>query len=171
MNDSNTSKHWPETAEVFLGTLHTLESPSLQEVGRAVYLSYFEDNEGNAIGGQSDWLIAGNEQPASAFRFLFHSKTTDRLHFMITGSGTGQHKKVGVSRNGYLGLYAYASVSEYIKVEPLEWGDNHLICRLRDAQGHIVKASHNSAVATPRFSYLNVQQGTELRFLLKRVNC
>ncbi|RWU23955.1 hypothetical protein DM813_09050 [Pseudomonas alkylphenolica] len=170
-NDNN----WAERAEVFLGTLHIvdstadLESP-LGENARSVHLSEFKDRDGQVIGGQSDWLVAGHEQPATVLRFLFHSRTSDRLHFMISGSGADHEKKLGISRNGYLGLYAYASVRDYFKLEPLHWGDDAVICRWRDHQGHVVRTHHDPAVSNPRFSYLRVGEGEEVTFRIERIN-
>lgn len=165
--------NWIDSLEVFLGTLHTVESPRaspLDEPNKAVYRSYFEDREGKVIDGQSDWIITGKEQQAYVFRFLLHSRTDDRLHFIITGSGADHDKKVGISRNGYLGLYKYATVSDFIKVEPLEWSEGALLCRLRDHLGHTVKARHDSPTNTPRFSYLNTHGGSDVRFILKHVS-
>ncbi|WP_152031495.1 hypothetical protein [Pseudomonas putida] len=164
--------NWIDSLEVFLGTLHTVETSSESapvEQRRSVYRSYFEDSQGKIIDGQSDWIIAGKEQQAYVFRFLLHSRTDDRLHFMISGSGPDHDKQVGISRNGYLGLYKYATVSDFIKVEPLKWSEDSLLCRLRDHLGQTVKARHDSPTDTPRFSYMNTQKGSEIRFLLQRV--
>ncbi|MNE88006.1 hypothetical protein D3C80_1852640 [compost metagenome] len=76
---------------------------------------------------------------------------------------------MGVSRNGYLGLYQYASVSAPFKFEPLYWSDDSLICRWRDHQGHTVRLDHDQTVADPFFSYLRVLEGKETIFLLTRV--
>ncbi len=163
--------NWVEGLEVFLGTLHTVETESDSRPinpSRAVYRSYFEDRQGNVIGGQSDWIIAGKEQQAYVFRFLLHSQTEDRLHFMITGSGPDQNKNLGISRNGYLGLYQYATVSDFIKVEPLEWAEDSLLCRLRNHLGETVKARSDAPTKTPRFSYMNTQKGSEIQFILQR---
>jgi hypothetical protein len=166
--------HWAESAEIFLGTLQALDPATTleslpREKPKSVYLSLFKDANQQVISGQSDWLIAGHQKPASVFRFLFHSKEPDRLHFMITGSGADHEKKMGVSRNGYLGLYQYASVSGPFKFEPLYWSDDSLICRWRDHQGHTVRLDHDQTVADPFFSYLRVLEGKETIFLLTRV--
>ncbi|WP_372242408.1 hypothetical protein [Pseudomonas sp. CM25] len=173
MNVPTIPTTWADQLEVFLGTLHTVPpattTPSA-DPERAVYRSYFEDREGNVLGGQSDWIVAGKEKPAYTFRFLLHSRSSDRLHFMITGSGPDHEKKVGISRNGYLGLYQVSTVSDFIKIEPLEWSENAVLCRLRDHLGHAVKARHDSATDTPRFSYLNAQAGADTLFILQRVH-
>ncbi|QPG63823.1 hypothetical protein HFV04_003350 [Pseudomonas sp. BIGb0427] len=168
-----TDTNWAQSAEIFLGRVHILDTPEGTEnlkgdTGHSVHLSRFNDASGQAISGQSDWLVAGQQKPAYAFRFLFHSRSSDRLHFMITGSGADHDKTVGVSRNGYLGLYKYASVSDYIKIEPLLWSTDTVVCRLRDHLGNIVR-THHDPEAPPRFSYLRVNHGKEVIFHIERV--
>lgn len=174
MSTTTANTHWAEQAEIFLGTFQVLDSATplenvAQETFKSVYLSLFKDADQKVISGQSDWVIAGHQQPASVFRFLFHSKTSNRLHFMITGSGADHDKTMGISRNGYLGLYQYASVSDPFKLEPLHWSDDSLICRWRDHQGHSVRLHHNPKVTAPNFSYLRVLEGEESIFRLTRV--
>lgn len=171
-NDDN----WAVRAEVFLGAIYALNTDTATEdalnaPGQPVSLTLFRDNDGDVIIGQSDWLIAGEEQPASVFRFLYQSSTTNsnRLQFMITGSGTDNDKTVGVSRNGYLGLYKVANVSEPLRIEPLHWSENAVVCRLRDHQGFSVRTYHDSAVANPNFSYLRIGEGKEVIFRIERV--
>lgn len=164
--DDEWTNFWARHDDSFLGRIYTREAPSRD---RAVYLSRFTDRVGKAVIGQSDWVIAGLEQQAYTFRFTLHSQSADRLHFMITGSGADQDKKLGISRNGYLGLYYYADVTDFLKLEALEWQDRGVLGRLRDHLGHQVKATHDPNVATPRFSYLNVQQGEPLTFFIERV--
>ncbi|WP_369989527.1 hypothetical protein [Pseudomonas xanthosomatis] len=159
---------WIDSNELFLATLHTLETPEGIQAGRALYLSHAQDGNGKLLDGHSDWLIAGHEKPAYPLRFLLHSRSADRLHYMITGSGPDHDKKLGVSRNGYVGLYRHASVDDYLKVEPLAWEGDALVCRLRDHLGHEFKASHDVAAERIRFSYMNVTQGMPLRFLIRR---
>ncbi|MFF7065374.1 hypothetical protein [Pseudomonas sp. NPDC008258] len=167
------TNYWAEKDEVFLGTLHVLDSttPTDHIPGgprQAVYLSRFTDADGERIAGQSDWLITGKQQPPCVFRFLFQSSTEERLHFMITGSGEDHDKKLGISRNGYLGLYKHASVTDYIKLQPLFWTENALLCRIRDHQGHAVRTHHEPSEHTPNFEYLRINEGQEVMFLLER---
>ncbi|HDS1818178.1 TPA: hypothetical protein QEM96_002834 [Pseudomonas putida] len=174
MTTSTSDTNWAEDAEVFLGTLEVLDPATALadlagEDARSVYLSLFEDNDRQVISGQSDWLVAGRQEPSSVFRFHYHSRSPDRLHFMITGSGKNHEKKLGISRNGYLGLYRYASVTDYFKFEPLLWTENTLICHWRDHQGHKVRTHHNPAVATPNFSYLKILEGEQAIFRITRV--
>ncbi|MDR2318942.1 MAG: hypothetical protein LBF06_21400 [Pseudomonas sp.] len=169
------TNYWAEKVEVFLGTLHVLDSTTptdrMQDrPQQAVYLSRFTEADGKVIAGQSDWLITGKQQPACVFRFLFQSSTEDRLHFMITGSGADHDKKLGISRNGYLGLYKHASVTDYIKLEPLRWAENALLCRIRDHQGHAVRTHHEPSEHTPNFEYLRISEGQEVMFLLERTS-
>ncbi|AXM96581.1 hypothetical protein ACU5P1_22425 [Pseudomonas plecoglossicida] len=171
---STSDNAWAETAEVFLGSLEandsTTSSAPLPEQGfQPVYLSLFKSADGSMISGQSDWLITGKQKPASVFRFSYHSRGVDRLHFMITGSGEDHDKKMGISRNGYLGLYHYASVTDYIKLEPLHWAEDTLICRLRDHQGHLIGTHHDPAVDKPFFKYLRVLEGREAIFRITRI--
>lgn len=173
MHPSSEAINWAENAEVFLGSIHVLEAKTaaeyvLNDNSQPVYLSEFKDADGDVISGQSDWLIAGNKQPAALFRFLYQPSTPNRLHFMITGSGPDHEKTVGVSRNGYLGLYKYASVSDAFKLEPLHWSEDAFICRWRDHLGHSVRTHHNPSVANPFFSYLRVREGKEVIFRIER---
>ncbi|MGH8486908.1 MAG: hypothetical protein ACRESP_21125, partial [Pseudomonas sp.] len=166
MNAFTNDNNWAERAEVFLGTLQVVDETAAPqsppgEDARSVYLSTFKDGAGEVISGQSDWLVAGHEQPATVLRILFNSRTSDRLHFIITGSGADHEKKLGISRNGYLGLYTYASADDYFKLEPLRWSENAVICRWRDQRGYLVRTHHDPAVTSPRFSYLRVGKGKE----------
>lgn len=72
--------------------------------------------------------------------FHYHSRTNDRLHYRISMPGRPETKKLGVSRNGYLGFYWHADVSEYWKIEPLALTDEGLVCHLRDQRGYRVGA-------------------------------
>ncbi|HEK0906164.1 TPA: hypothetical protein SMR47_002087 [Pseudomonas putida] len=166
MTDTPETSNWALNAQVFLGRIHAID-PSGRR--RALYPSLFTDAEGASIGGQSDWLVAGNEHPACVMRFLLHSTTPNRLNFMIMGNAEHQDKKLGVSRNGYLGFYRYASVVDYFKLEPLQWGQDSLLCRWRDHLGHQVKARSEAPEASARFSYMNVQMGNPLTFLVERI--
>ncbi|TFF39057.1 hypothetical protein [Pseudomonas sp. RIT623] len=116
-----------------------------------------------STGGSSldNWLIIDNRKQPATFKFEFHSRTTDRLYVRIHGTGTDQDKQVDISRNGYLGLYANAS--ELLKLEPLEWTANTLRCRIRDHQGHAVKVAYENP------TYLNVQNGDEVSFVITRL--
>jgi len=175
MSTIETGNAWAEDAEVFLGTLHVIDDTATafenlpEEAFEPVYLSLLKDQEGATIGGQSDWVISGLQKPACTFRFLYHSKGTNRLHFMITGSGQDHDKAMGISRNGYLGLYRYAKVTDYFKFEPLHWTDDTLICRWRDHEGHKVRTHHDPAVAKPFFKYLRVIEGKEAIFRITRI--
>jgi len=58
--------------------------------------------------------------PLVEFRFTYLSKTEDRYHYAITGGeGEGEfaNAALGVSHNGYVGLYAYTSVDNVWKFD------------------------------------------------------
>lgn len=107
------------------------------------------------------WLMARGDRKAMALHFSYHSSTSDRLHFMLA-LDTNRERKLGISRNGYLGLYQHASVSDFWTLEPLDWQANELRCRLRDHQGNLVKVEPNSP------HYLHVGEGNAHDFLLVR---
>ena len=117
-----------------------------------------------------DWLQAGGAEDASPLDFTFIDKTTDRLHYHINLSSAGDPVKLGVSRNGYLGFYKVADVTDYWKIEPLNLTDQGLLCSLRDQSGQRVgvysdvprDSSHNKA-------YMNVKEGEVFTLLLKLV--
>jgi hypothetical protein len=111
--------------------------------------------------GDNGWLKADGNGTAMTLHFRYHSSTPDRLHFMLA-LDTNRERKLGISRNGYLGLYEHASVSDFWKLEPLAWQANELRCRLRDHQGHLVKVEPDNP------HYLQVGQGNEHDFVLVR---
>ncbi|MCX2889438.1 MULTISPECIES: hypothetical protein [Pseudomonas] len=120
---------------------------------------------------QSGWLMAGGTAPSILLSFAFHSQSEDRLHFHIRPVGSQARKKLGLSRNGYLGFYELAQVSDYWKLEPLELTEHGLICYIRDHEGHRVGAikdypHHDQQV----MSLLNTRQGETLTFLLQQVD-
>lgn len=119
---------------------------------------------------QDDWLMAGGEASSINLKFEFDSHTDDRLHYHISLPNSGNPaKRLGLSRNGYLGFYQLAEVTEYWKVEPLEMTDEGLICYLRDHQGHRVAALRDEPHHSRQAMYLlNTQEGEVLTFLLQR---
>lgn len=166
MTDVLTEIRLAAAIESFRGRIYMLKE------GRAIplRLSRSGDKFSWGVTPEDDWLQAGGCQASPVFHFTFHSKTEDRLHVFIAGTGPKSAKKLGVSRNGYLGLYEYAEVKDYWKIEPLAWADDGLVCRLRDHQGHQVKAipdtphHRHSAI-----SLLTVGEGEAQAFLIKRV--
>lgn len=120
-------------------------------------------NAANEISTDSGWLTVGqNQTAASHFHFKYHSKTEDRLHFMLMLADEPD-RKLGKSRNGYLGLYEHATVTDYWKLEPLAWTDTTLRCRIRDHQGHVIGLETGS----PR--YLKAGDGSPHEFVIARL--
>lgn len=108
------------------------------------------------------WLITGAGGTATPFNITFDSQTTNRLHVRIKGTGGDSNRQVEISRNGYLGLYRGDSNVDVLKLEPLEWTENTLTCRIRDHLGHTVKIAYEWQV------YLNVQAGEDATFIITR---
>ncbi|MFK3820193.1 hypothetical protein ACI2KG_26985 [Pseudomonas sp. NPDC089407] len=120
---------------------------------------------------EDDWLQAGGRHDSPAMDFQFNSRTEDRLHYHISIPGRPQTKKLGVSRNGYLGFYWNAEVTNYWKIEPLEVTDEGLVCYLRDHRGHRVGAIKDDPHRSGDWvACLNVEEGDVFTFLLKQVN-
>ena len=67
-------------------------------------LSRSTDKFSRSIIPEDDWLQAGGRQDSPVMDFHYHSQTDDRLHYHISIPGRPQTKKLGVSRNGYLGF-------------------------------------------------------------------
>lgn len=107
------------------------------------------------------WLTLKPNQAAMTLRFQYHSKTPDRLHFMLS-LDSDRHRNLGISRNHYLGLYKHSRIDDFWKIEPLAWGNDTLRCRMRDHQGRQVKVQ-----AGPPY-YLTVGEGNAHEFLIMR---
>ncbi|MGH8465720.1 MAG: hypothetical protein ACRER5_16375 [Pseudomonas sp.] len=134
-------------------------------------LSRLSDKFSWGITPEDDWLQAGGNEAPPVFDFVLHSQTANRLHFNISGTGRNAAKKLGISRNGYLGLYERSEVSDYWKLEPLAWTEQGLVCRWRDHQGHQVKALPDTPHRQPgTFLLLNVSDGDVHEFLIRRVD-
>ncbi|MDE1166942.1 MAG: hypothetical protein PW845_16580 [Pseudomonas sp.] len=91
------------------------------------------------------WLIqAGNgvQLGPSRFHFKCRGVTSSRVHYDISCADEGPHAgaKVGVSQNGYLGVYQKSSVTDLWKAEELtpwvEGEDLHFV--MRDHRGYRV---------------------------------
>ncbi|MDD2057239.1 hypothetical protein N5D52_25885 [Pseudomonas sp. GD03860] len=167
MGDVQSDTLHADTIDAFRGMIYMLRN------GREIplRLSRSSDKFSWGIAPQDDWLQAGGAEPPPVFDFVFHSQGENRLHFNICGTGLNGAKKLGISRNGYLGLYAHAEVNHYWKLEPLEWTANGLVCHWRDHQGHQVKAMLDTPHYTPGNVYLlNVEEGEPHAFLVKRID-
>lgn len=129
---------------------------------------------------KSGWLLRGYEgQPSVPLRFDYISEGDERIHYSVSGApGAGDYvgAKLGVSINGYLGLYHVSSVSDFWKIEVL--GDGSLQdgfrFLLRDHHGQRV-AIHSKKepfgnLANPhpsnmkRFDYLSIWDGEIVEF-------
>ncbi|WP_060481671.1 hypothetical protein [Pseudomonas sp. NBRC 111119] len=132
-------------------------------------LSRSSDKFSWGVTPEDDWLQAGGRQDSPLMDFHYLSATDDRLHYNITVPGRPQTKKLGVSRNGYLGFYWHAEVTDPWKIEPLRQTDEGLVCHLRDHRGYRVGAIKD----TPHHSgewvaLLNVEEGDVYNFLLRQ---
>lgn len=93
------------------------------------------------IGGDG-WLTQGAQaEEVFKLRFDFIEHIGERLHYRITAdadAGMHAHARLGVSRNGYLGLYKEAEVTDPWKIEMLEHEAkaDYFECYLRDARGY-----------------------------------
>lgn len=148
----------------------------LSTTGGGIYPVSYLKNQNVADNG---WLIQDTDnQRYTPLRFDFIEARDDRLHYNISAAeGSGYAgAKLGVSRNGYLGFYSVANVSDFWKIE-LE-GDPHqpdiVNFLLRDAQGHRVASVSEridsfwfSMHPVDRFkvhSFLNVERGDIVHF-------
>ena len=119
---------------------------------------------------EDDWLQAGGKQQSPMMNFQYDSHTEDRLHYHISIPGNPKRKKLGVSRNGYLGFYWNAEITDYWKIEPLQLTDEGLVCNLRDHRGHRVGVIKDDPHKSGDWvALLNVDEGEVFTFLLKPV--
>lgn len=165
MTDTQDETLYTEQISAFQGKIYMLKA------GREIplRLSHSTDKFTWGITPEDNWLQAGGDEPPPVFNFVFHSRTEDRLHFNISGTGRNTTKKLGISLNGYLGLYEIAEVTDYWKLEPLAWTEKGLICRWRDHQGNQVKAIPDNPHFKPGTFYLmNVAEGDVHEFLITR---
>ncbi|WP_426810450.1 hypothetical protein ABOC32_06370 [Pseudomonas sp. WOUb67] len=130
-------------------------------------LSRGSDKFSWGITPEDDWLQAGGRQDSPVMDFHYHSQTDDRLHYHISVPGRPQAKTLGISRNGYLGFYWHADVTDYWKIEPLELTDEGLVCHLRDHRGYRVGALEDTPHRNGDWvALLNVEEGQVCTFLL-----
>lgn len=167
MTDVPNESLYAEEVSSFRGMIYMLKN------GREIplRLSRAQDKFTWGVIPQDDWLQAGGNEAPPLLTFVFHSQTADRLHFNISKPGRNGPKALGISRNGYLGLYEHAEVTDHWKLEPLEWAEEGLICRWRDHQGHQVKAiADNPHFDQGQYFLLNVTEGETHRFLIRRID-
>ncbi|MFK5665974.1 hypothetical protein ACI2OW_08765 [Pseudomonas shirazica] len=124
--------------------------------------SFFDFSPGD------DWLILDGRTLPPLLEFRYISKTEDRLHYHIHLWGQPD-KKLGVSRNGYLGFYKYAEVTDYWVIEPLHLLNGSLICHLRDQSGQSVGAiDYKRDEYQETLAPLNVKKGQIVTFDLTK---
>lgn len=121
------------------------------------------------------WLLRGGENmPAVPLRFDYLHHADDRIYYDICAA-PARHEyagaKLGVSTNGYLGLYHHARVNDPWKIQLIGEGSLEQGFRfyLRDSYGQRVAVSSeeeqlgNQANPHPgnlkRYDYLNVSYG------------
>ncbi|WP_060514254.1 hypothetical protein [Pseudomonas sp. NBRC 111132] len=130
-------------------------------------LSRSSDKFSWGVTPEDDWLQIGGKQDSPVMDFHYHSQTDDRLHHHISIPGRPQAKKLGISRNGYLGFYWHADVTDYWKIEPLELTEDGLVCHLRDHRGHRVGIIKDTPHKSGDWvALLNVEEGEVFTFLL-----
>ncbi|MFZ5938492.1 hypothetical protein ACOKS3_27175 [Pseudomonas sp. HS6-2] len=122
------------------------------------------------IAPQYDWLMAGGKEQSIRLDFAFDSQTHDRLHYHISLASNGHPpKKLGLSRNDYLGFYQKTEVTDCWKIEPLELTEHGLICYVRDHEGYRVGAIRDVPHHSRQPMYLlNTKEGETLTFLLRQ---
>ncbi|TDF85827.1 hypothetical protein [Pseudomonas sp. H9] len=167
MTDTQDQELYAEDTSEFLGRIYMLKD------GREIPLRLSQSTDKFTWGftPEDDWLQAGGKEEPPLFKFVYHSETENRLHFNISGTGRNAKKKLGASRNGYLGLYEVSEVTDFWKLQPLNWTEEGLVCLWRDHRGHEVKAIAD----TPHhqkgtFYLLNVEEGEIHEFLVKRID-
>lgn len=151
----------PELQRDFTATIYWMKGNKLVPLRR----SNAKDKFTWGIVPENNWLQTGGDQPSLTLDFEFHSKTEDRLHYMISRS-SGLNM-LGRSVNGYLGLYRVSEVTDYWKLEPLRRASNGWVCHLRDHEGHVVKTwLDNPHFDNLTYHFLNTYEGNDAEFLV-----
>ena len=127
-----------------------------------------------SLAGQSGWLETNNlQEQAVELKFQFLQQVEDRYHYAITGAeGAGYYVNaaLGLSANGYLGMYHLASITNVWKFDFTEGQRTGFW--LRDKDGYRVAvdnnpqesfAYHPDKIGVPR---LNAGKGGLARFEL-----
>jgi hypothetical protein len=128
---------------------------------------------------KSGWLLRGRgDIGAVTLRFDYVSHNEDRHHYHISATDTGHYEgaRLGVSQNGYVGLYHVASVSNIWKVELTgtgsveegfhfflrdHWGQRVAVYPQKEQFGNL---ANPSSINSRIFEYLNVENGEILEF-------
>lgn len=126
--------------------------------------------------GFCGWLkpMIGLEEISKPINFFFHFLEKNgegeltRIHCDITcSSATEGHRgaKLGVSRNGYAGLYQVAEVEDFWKLEPLnDWQDDqNLLLNIRNPSGFCLGKQVFTKSEYP-VDLLNILDGENMSF-------
>ncbi|MBA1203022.1 hypothetical protein G7009_14870 [Pseudomonas capeferrum] len=166
MTDKPDDAQWGDINDSFLGQIYLVRD----EQCIPLRLSRADDRFTWTGVESHDWLQAGGQEASPVFKFVFHSRTDDRIHVHVLGTGSHSGKKLGISRNGYLGLYRVAEVVDHLKLEPLNWEQDLLRCRLRDHLGHQVKAEPDHDNRKVRDAvFLTTGEGAVHDYVIRRV--
>lgn len=122
--------------------------------------------------GDSGWVVRGDGSIRTMtlrFDYISHDAARHHYHISAVETGTYEGARLGVSQNGYVGLYRVAKVSDPWKIQliwpcSVEHGFRFL---LRDHQGHGLKVLpktdyfHERPDVSPErvLDYLNVHEG------------
>lgn len=146
-------------------------------------IGYLRDD---SIAG-SGWLIQriGKDaiQRPMAFRFDFIEEAGNRLYYHISAAPGTEYAgaKLGISRNGYLGFYSIAEVTDYWKIELANNYEHpdYFDFVLRDSKGHRVASVNEpkggfwtgigkGGSPSKRIRFLNVYEG-DILYLQARI--
>lgn len=114
------------------------------------------------------WLQYGGDEATLRFIFSYEGQGPNRHHLRMSLLDD-RAKALDISRNGYLGVYSGLEDRPYLKIEPLQWGENTLICRWRDKEGHQVKAQRDDISKIADAHYLVTGEGIEQQYLIERI--
>ena len=147
----------------------------LSTTGEGFYpVGYLQDSP---LAGDG-WLIQSDQEEGTLFRFDYVKTAGNRLYYNISAAPGTRYDgaKVGISRNGYVGFYKVAEMSDLWKIE-LEGNQadpDTFEFVLRDHRGYRVGAlsepqggfwtSFHPAQSARRVRFLNVEAGDIVHF-------
>ena len=161
MNEPQPSNHWAD-GQSFIGGIYLLEDGKRYPVHP--FKTHHDLSFGVDIHVDDGWLKVGGSAGPSLFLFRFHSRGENRLHFKVA-LASNSRRKLGISDNGYLGLYDQTDELDYWKLQPVEWSKDELRCLIRDHQGHQVKIESVSGLTT---AHLTIGEGVPHEFMIVR---
>lgn len=131
------------------------------------------------VGG--GWLVrAKDKEPPVALRFDYIEEAQGRTHYTVSAaSGEYAQAKLGASRNGFLGFYSVAEVTDFWKVEwvgppgsdRFVWRDHRgyragAVTRL-DPKGNIRNHDTPQRIRDRTFDYFCVEEGEPMEFKMR----